>query len=61
MVSIVGHDPGWVKRVTCKNCASILEYTQSEVQSFVHYDYGGGCDEVYYIDCPKCTKQINVR
>lgn len=58
MVQVVGKDPGAVKRVTCKGCASILEYTQSEIQNFTHYDYGGGSDIVYYIICPSCGKQV---
>jgi RNase P subunit RPR2 len=61
MVSIVGKDPGAVKRVTCRNCSSILEYVQSEVQSYIHHDYGGGADTVYHISCPCCAKQLNVR
>lgn len=61
MVKIVGVDPGAIKRVTCKKCASILEYTQSEVQSYIYYDYGGGSDTYYSIECPKCTNNVNVR
>lgn len=45
MPVIVGKDEKAVKRITCKNCASINEYTQSEVRSISRgRDYGGGED-----------------
>ena len=61
MVTVVGKNSGHVKHCTCRNCASRLEYTQSEVQSYVHRDYGGGSDTVKYIICPRCGKKVEVR
>ncbi len=61
MVSIVGIDPGSVKRKTCRKCASILEYTESEEKSYISYDYGGGSDRYYYIKCPKCSNKVITR
>ena len=61
MVSIVGLAKSAVKRVTCRNCASKLEYTLSEVQSFTSHDYGGGSDLNHYINCPKCNQQVVVK
>lgn len=61
MVSVVGRDEKAVKRVTCRSCASILEYTQSEVKNFTSYDYGGGRDINYYIDCPSCLQKVYVK
>jgi RNase P subunit RPR2 len=55
---IVGRDKSAVKRATCYSCAMIIEYTISEVNSFIHHDYGGGSDTVYYITCPNCGKQM---
>jgi len=61
MVQIIGKDPSKVKRTTCGSCASMLEYTLSEVQSFTSYDYGGGSDINHYINCPGCSKKVYVK
>ena len=60
MVQIVGQDKQLVKRATCRNCTSMLEYTQSEVESRIHRDYGGGSDVIAFIRCPSCGKQVHV-
>jgi ribosomal protein S27E len=52
--------PTVVKQVVCRNCGVTLEYTPADVQSFVHYDYGGGSDTVLYIPCPKCSHEQHV-
>lgn len=61
MVKVVGRDAAAVKRVTCPGCASVLEYTLSEVKKFTSYDYGGGSEIVSYITCPSCSHQVYVR
>lgn len=61
MAKVVGRDETAVKRVTCRNCASILEYTPSEIQSFTSYDYGGGSELNYYIHCPNCGGKAYTR
>lgn len=58
MVEIVGTDPMVMKQVTCRQCASILRYTQSEVRSYKTSCMGETC-MVYYIDCPN-GHQCNV-
>jgi len=58
MAKVIGFDKKQKKRKTCKNCSAIVEYTNQEVQSFVHHDYGGGSDTIYYIVCPNCGQQI---
>jgi len=60
MVAIVGKDLSRILRVTCSGCASILEYTKSETRQVKHYDYTGGCDIYCVINCPCCSKEINV-
>lgn len=54
MVKVLGKDNTHIHQVTCKNCASILEYTLSEVKHYMKYDYGGDADIYYYIECPSC-------
>lgn len=61
MVNIVGKDNSVVKQITCKGCASILEYTQVEVKSVHSTDYSGGADGHEYIDCPCCGKKVIIR
>ena len=62
MVAIVGIDQSAVLRVTCKQCASILEYTKSEVIDIKHgYDYTGGYEIDLGIVCPSCRANVFVR
>lgn len=61
MVKIVGEDPTQIKRVTCKNCAAILEYILSEVKSRTSRDYTGCVDTDHFITCPKCNKEVVVK
>lgn len=58
MVRIIGVVESAVKQATCNNCASLLEYTQSEVQVYRGTDYSGGADGREWIDCPKCGKMV---
>lgn len=53
-------DPSVVKRVICRNCGIKLEYTPNDVTKEYRTDYGGGGDTYYYINCPKCKKDITV-
>lgn len=59
MVKVVGRDESAVHRITCWSCASVLEYTQSEVQSIKHsYDYLGDYSVDRGIKCPQCGKNV---
>lgn len=61
MVKVVGKDETAVKRVTCRGCASILEYTLSEVKEVNGTDYGGGPDGMEWVDCPHCGGKAVLR
>lgn len=61
MVQVVGKDQSAVKRVTCKSCASILEYTPSEVKKETGRDYSGGSDGREWINCPSCGHEVILR
>ncbi len=62
MVKVVGRDETAVKRITCGNCASILEYTESEVVSIKHsYDYLGEYSVDRGFKCPNCEKNVFTR
>lgn len=59
MAKVVGRDESVVKRATCKNCASIIEYTPNEVTSYFASDYGGGRDEYFKLNCPNCGQVMH--
>lgn len=59
MATVVGYDESAKLRCTCRNCGAIVEYVPNDIQSAKVYDYGGGCDVVYYIKCPGCGKDID--
>lgn len=59
-INVVGRNPAHVKRCSCKNCASELEYTINDTRTEVHTDYGGGRDQVRYIQCPVCNSKVFV-
>ena len=61
MVQVVGKDNSVVKRVTCRNCGSILEYSAHEVKRRDGKDYTGGADGCEYIGCPNCGKEAIIR
>lgn len=62
MVKIIGRDEAKVHKVSCPNCASILEYTQSEVYSAKkNFDYLGDYDRVDCITCPNCNYEVQVK
>lgn len=53
MIKVTGQNEAFIKKCSCSNCASNLEYTQEERK--YHYGY-----EQYYIICPKCKNRIYV-
>ena len=59
MIKVVGIDDSAIKRITCRSCASILEYTQNEVKRIKHsYDYLGDFSVSDGIKCPKCHSNV---
>jgi len=59
MAKVVGRDEGAVKHITCRECASRLEYTPGEVRTlWSGKDYSGGSDGAKGFDCPNCGKQV---
>ena len=61
MVKVLGKDESLFKRVSCRECASILEYTEHEVKSYSGTDYSGGPDGMEWVDCPNCGKKAIIR
>lgn len=62
MAQVVGKDVGAVKRCTCSKCASIIEYTPSELVERKHsHDYLGDYEVDDFLKCPKCGDWILIR
>lgn len=61
MPTIVGKDDQAKKRITCRNCASVLEYVPAEERRDYSTDYTGGKDYFSYVICPCCGKQVVTR
>lgn len=59
-ITIVGVSQNYVRRTTCFNCASILEYTQSDTTVKHYKDIDGSSDTDRVITCPKCSKEVVV-
>jgi hypothetical protein len=54
-------DPAHVRRISCKSCATRLEYVLADVQRRSGTDYSGGPEGAEYIVCPKCNKDVILR
>lgn len=60
MAKVIGKSPEYVKQITCRNCASIIEYTLSECKQKAVKDYTGTSDIETYLKCPSCNERIYV-
>jgi len=62
MAKVVGRDESVVKRITCRKCAAIVEYTPNEVRNlYSGTDYGGGPAGADGFSCPGCGQNIITR
>ena len=57
----VGDDPESKRRVTCRNCGSVLEYLPIDIESRTVTDYTGDSEIVRFIRCPVCKKEVIVK
>lgn len=57
-IRIVGIDQKELRQVTCKNCASILEYVLADMETKCSTDYHGSRDVTDYILCPRCAEHV---
>lgn len=60
-VVAIGKDVSAVKRTTCYNCATVLEYTKNDIFRHKHsFDYLGDYSTDDAITCPNCNKPVIV-
>jgi ribosomal protein S27E len=50
----------WTKIVKCSGCESTLEINGTDIEYWVHHDYGGGSDPVTSVQCPICNETIHL-
>ena len=60
MVTIVGYDAQYKKKVICRSCSAILEYTEKEVQE-ARYTCMGDPSGHKYVPCPNCPGKCEAR
>lgn len=59
MIKIIGRDESAVKNITCRECATRLEYTLNDVVTLWRgTDYGGGPDGAKGFKCPNCNSNV---
>lgn len=61
MVKKVGQDKKVLRRITCKQCGSKLEYLPKEIKSEVLSSFGEYDGTRYWIICPECNNEVTVR
>ena len=60
MVKVIGKNSAMIKETTCSQCASKLEYTNSEAKTRSRTDYTGDTSSWQYIECPECKHEVIV-
>ena len=60
MATVIGKEPNLIRRTTCRECASIIEYVKSETTTRWVSDYGGGSEQIRELKCPACPNVIQV-
>ena len=59
MATVIGTDATKMLQVTCRKCASRLEYTEGEVRTlWSGKDYSGGSDGAKGFSWPKCGLDV---
>jgi len=61
MINIIGKDDSLLKKVTCQNCASILEYLPVDIEEKHLICIDGSRTTTRYITCPCCKKEIIIK
>lgn len=57
-VEIAGEsDRHWFK-TDCPECGAILKYKRVDIKIKTVTDYTGDRDEIRYINCPRCNREI---
>ena len=61
MVQVIGEDESLKKKVSCGNCASILEYAKNDVQEVEDSHFTQLYPElIKFIKCPKCRAHVPI-
>lgn len=60
MIKIVGQDGSIARRVTCRNCGAILEYTPHDLKELQTKDITGSADITFCLKCPQCGYYVHI-
>lgn len=60
-IEVIGKDDKAKFEKTCRNCASILRYTRSDIVTKKHTDISGVTEMYDVITCPSCGKDVEVQ
>lgn len=60
MIKVIGQDGSVARRVTCRNCGAILEYTPNDLKERQTKDITGSADITFYLKCPQCDRHVHV-
>lgn len=58
MARIIGQEPKHLRECSCRKCASKVEYSLNEVQSYSYKDISQCTETIYWIHCPGCGNKI---
>lgn len=59
VLKILGRDEKHVKRCSCSNCATKIEYVDNDIVTlWSGTDYGGGPDGAKGFKCPNCGANV---
>jgi len=61
MAKVVAKVAKYVKKITCKACSSVIEYTTSELSKRNYIDSQDYPASEYSLKCPGCQNKIIVR
>jgi hypothetical protein len=63
MIKVIKKEPSpkIIKEVVCYSCGVILQYVPNDIQNRPVSYYDGSTDILYFIMCPECKKEIQVK
>jgi len=61
MIEVIGKDQSVYKQVTCRECASILRYTNTDTTTRKWTDISGVSETIRELRCPTCSNMVEVR
>ena len=61
MPRLIKIDKDVEREITHRECGAVIGYYGVEIKDMIVYDYGGGSEVMYYIECPNCGKKVEIK